>query len=260
MTPAAWNISTTGIPVLATNKRIASVASLVEAFIPSKRTGSWAFSIFSTKSLTCLGSAIPKTGSLSLFIDFTEVFSFMTSAGRDTNVAPFLGSLAFLKALVIASEILSWWPTSTADLVTGRSKLTLSMLWCVCFNKSERLTWPPIATTGSPSEFAVISPVARLLTPGPEVTKATPGFPVRRPTACAIKAAFCSWRTTISSGPRSTSASKTASIFAPGMAKTCLTPSFIKVSTTNSAPRRELLSKLSLIIIPPTLWESKNIY
>src|SRR5258708_16931989 len=52
-------------------------------------------------------------------------------------------------------------------------------------------------TTGSPSEVAVANPVTRLELPGPEVTNATPAFPVMRPIPPAMNAAFCSCRQTI---------------------------------------------------------------
>jgi hypothetical protein len=79
---------------------------------------------------------------------------------------------------------------------------------------------------------AVISPVARLLVPGPEVTTTTPGTPVNRPMAAAMKAAFCSWRHTTTSAELSSSASKTASIFAPGIPNTYRTPARSIASTT----------------------------
>ena len=49
-----------------------------------------------------------------------------------------------------------------------------------------------MAIMGSCSVFAVTSPVARFVVPGPEVTNATPGVPVSLPTAAAMNAAFCS--------------------------------------------------------------------
>jgi hypothetical protein len=52
-----------------------------------------------------------------------------------------------------------------------------------------------MATIGSPSVVAVAAPVTRLPVPGPEVTRQTPGLPVKRPTAAAMNAAFCSCRT-----------------------------------------------------------------
>ena len=41
-------------------------------------------------------------------------------------------------------------------------------------------TWPLMQTTGTESDIASSSPVMVLLTPGPEVTSTTPGFPVVR--------------------------------------------------------------------------------
>src|ERR1700741_2018457 len=90
---------------------------------------------------------------------------------------------------------------------------------------------------GSCSVVAVISPVAKLVVPGPDVTSATPGVPVRRPTAAAMNAAFCSWRQTTNSGPPSSRASKTGSILAPGTPKMYCTPYADSVSITRWADR-----------------------
>ena len=69
-------------------------------------------------------------------------------------------------------------------------KPTESKVWCRDLRRSATATAPPKATIGSPSEFAVASPVTRFDTPGPDVTSATPAFPVKRPMPLAIKAAF----------------------------------------------------------------------
>ena len=68
--------------------------------------------------------------------------------------------------------------------------------------------------------FAVARPVVRLLTPGPEVTMATPALPVSLPMPPAMNAAFCSWRQTTVWICDCASASKTRSIFAPGIPNT----------------------------------------
>src|SRR5579871_6130566 len=91
-------------------------------------------------------------------------------------------------------------------------------------------------TTGSPSDVAVAKPVTRLEQPGPEVTSATPAFPVMRPIPLAMKAAFCSCRQTMVLIFESTSVSNTLSTFAPGMPKTYSTPWASRLFTNNSAP------------------------
>ena len=108
--------------------------------------------------------------------------------------------------------------------------------WCVCFVDKARGTSPIMETTGSPSVVAVASGVQRFDEPGPEVAMHTPGVPVRRPTAAAMKPAFCSCRHTISliSG-WSRSALKTASILAPGMPKTYFTPAACRLETRRTA-------------------------
>jgi hypothetical protein len=119
--------------------------------------------------------------------------------------------------------------TSAAETVTVCSMPTASIAWCARLRCCVRDTAPQIATTGSPSVVAVSSPVARLAVPGPLVTSTTPGMPVSRPTAAAMKTAFCSVRHVISCGAPATpctaaSASKTGSILAPGTPNTHRTP------------------------------------
>ncbi len=73
-----------------------------------------------------------------------------------------------------------------------------------------RSTWPQNRIIGVQSCWARYTPSDALVTPGPRVTKHTPGRPVARPTASAIIAAPPSWRQTVTviSG-RSYSASST---------------------------------------------------
>jgi hypothetical protein len=89
---------------------------------------------------------------------------------------------------------------------------------------------------GSPSLFAVASPVARLLTPGPDVAIAMPALPVSRPIPPAMNAAFCSCRHTTVSIEEDFKVSKTLSILAPGMPNTCVTLCRSSDSTTICAP------------------------
>src|ERR1700683_538228 len=93
-----------------------------------------------------------------------------------------------------------------------------------------------MATTGSPSQYAVARPVTRFEQPGPEVTKATPALPVMRPIPPAMNAAFCSWRQTTVLILESNNVSKTLSIFAPGMPKMYSTPCASRLFTSKSAP------------------------
>src|ERR1700739_2766600 len=97
-----------------------------------------------------------------------------------------------------------------------------------------------MATIGSCSVVAVARPVARLVVPGPDVTTATPGVPVSRPTAAAMNAAFCSWRQTTTLSPLSWRAANTASILPPGIPKMCSMPYAESISTTRCAERTVL--------------------
>src|SRR5580692_4916685 len=117
----------------------------------------------------------------------------------------------------------------------------------MCLRLWEVATDPPRATIGSPSLFAVASPVVRLLTPGPDVAIATPALPVNRPIPPAMKAAFCSCRQTTVSIEEDFKVSKTLSIFAPGMPNTCVTPCRSSDSTTICAPVLNVLGLISVL-------------
>jgi hypothetical protein len=78
--------------------------------------------------------------------------------------APGRGELAARKAAAMTSGMASEVSTSTLDFVIGRNKETLSMLWCVFFNRMDRGTDPVIAITGSPSQLAVARAVTRTAT------------------------------------------------------------------------------------------------
>ena len=61
--------------------------------------------------------------------------------------------------------------------------------------------WAVMQSTGIESEYASASAVAALVTPGPVVTRQTPGRPVDRAYPSAMKAAPCSWPAVMCSIP-----------------------------------------------------------
>ena len=68
-------------------------------------------------------------------------------------------------------------------------------------SKSGVGAWPRMISSGVPARLATKAGVTVLVTPGPRVTAATPGTPVWRPTASAMKAAAASWRVCTSDRP-----------------------------------------------------------
>src|SRR3977135_4260626 len=101
----------------------------------------------------------------------------MMSFGRLTNAAPGRPDSAARNALDTTSTIVCGDCTIALNFVPGFKIDTESIVWWICFRASDVATAPPSATTGSPSELAVASPVPRLETPGPEVAIPTPGLP-----------------------------------------------------------------------------------
>ena len=164
----------------------------------------------------------------------------MMSSGSSRWVAPGFSAAAMLNALRTASATMRGWWRRVFHLVMGRSISTVSMNWCVVsLCMPARPVWPVSATSGAWSSVASPMPVARLLAPGPRVARQTPGLPVSRPYASAMKAAPCSCRvgTKVMSCERS-SASLRSSVSSPGMPKTNSTPSFSRQSTKRSAAVR----------------------
>src|SRR3954468_812465 len=101
-------------------------------------------------------------------------------------------------------------------------------------------TWPVMNTVGVESSIASAIAVTRLVAPGPEVAKATP----TRPEALAYPSAAwpppCSWRTWTWRNSASTRASQVGRLAPPGIPKTSLTPSALRLSINVSAARIEL--------------------
>ena len=226
----------TGIWLFFSNSRSAALFSVWLAIRPSRNTGFFAPAIiFATRSMASSGAA-PVCGASLAGSTLAWTGSSTTSCGRLTKALPGRPCSAARNALDTTSASASDAVTSTEYLVTGLNIATVSILWCTCLALSARFTAPPSATTGSPSLLAVAIPVIRLEQPGPEVTSATPAFPVMRPTAAAIKAALASWRTGIMRIEESSSESNTLSIFAPGMPKTWRTPWASSWLTIRSAP------------------------
>src|SRR5580693_2135826 len=246
-TPAAWNVSTTGRSATASNSRSAAHGSGSPARTPTNRTGRCAARIMFTACEIRSAGAAPSGGTGDGSTIAADVAAVNTSAGSTTAAAPRGGASAARIALATASGTLSGSLTSPVYFVKGLSAATASIDWWVRLSRSARATAPQMATIGSCSVVAVIRPVAKLVVPGPEVTSATPGVPVSRPTAAAMNAAFCSWRQTTNSGPPSSRASKTASTLAPGTPKMNWTPYADSVSTTRWADRASpLLTSFSL--------------
>jgi len=74
----------------------------------------------------------------------------------------------------------------------GAVRPVVSVSWKASLPTNSVGTCPVSATIGSESMSASAMPVARLVAPGPEVAKQTPGVPETMPKASAAWAAACS--------------------------------------------------------------------
>src|ERR1700733_2949537 len=186
MAPAAWNVLTTGNVVVFSKVRIASAHFGLLAINPRKITGDSAELMRRAASWRDRPAARPCSAKTESRMGLHFASPVTTAIGRLTKAAPGRSDSAARNAAESTSEVAAGESISAEYLVTGRHKPTESKVWCRDLRRSATATAPPKAAIGSPSEFAVARPVTRFDTPGPEVTSATPAFPVRRPMPPAI--------------------------------------------------------------------------
>ena len=90
--------------------------------------------------------------------------------------------------------------------------------------------------TGDWAICAFLTAVSVLVTPGPAVTAATPGRPVRRAVASAAKTAVASWRVSITRMPARLAATRIGEICPPTRVKRNGTPCAFKTSAMSCPP------------------------
>ncbi len=86
----------------------------------------------------------------------------------------------------------SVWQTVVANLVMGRIRPTWSSSCSEPMWAWWRGPWPPMTSMGVWARQALATAVTVSVVPGPAVTTAQPGMPVRRVQASAAWAAACS--------------------------------------------------------------------
>ncbi len=125
----------------------------------------------------------------------------------------------------------------------------MSLSWNASFPIIATGTWPVTATIGAESACAVAIPVNKLVAPGPEVAKHTPGFLLTLPKPSAICAADCSCLTKIWRMLLFPNSSYIGRFAPPGRPKTSFTPSFSNDFISAVAPIIFSILLLSLIIL-----------
>ena len=93
-----------------------------------------------------------------------------------------------------------------------------------------RARWPPRKITGEFSTSAHIMAPAMLATPGPRVPMHSPGLPVIRDAASAMKPADSSWCGATTDQPRASASVNMCTKFGSGMPNSVLMPSASKRS------------------------------
>ena len=123
-----------------------------------------------------------------------------------------------------------------AHLTWGLISAIWSMSWSEPRPRSMVAVAPPRSTTGDCAICAFLTAVIVLVTPGPAVTAATPGMPVRRATASAAKTAFASSRTSTTRIPRALAETRIGEMWPPHSVKRKGTPCFWRTSAIRSPP------------------------
>ncbi len=103
-----------------------------------------------------------------------------TSLGMSTTTGPGRPLRAMWKAFFITAPRSRTSLTRKLCLTIGRVMPTVSHSWKASRPIAAVGTWPVTITIGMLSMYAVAMPVMALVTPGPEVTSATPTSPVAR--------------------------------------------------------------------------------
>src|ERR1700679_1495794 len=168
MAPAAWNVPPTGNVMVFSKVRIASAHFGLLAINPRKITGDFAELMRRAASRRDFSAAQPCSANAESRIGLHFASPVTTSIRRLTKVSPGRSDSAARKAAESTSAVAAEESTSAEYFVTCLHRPTEFRLWCKDLRRSATATAPPKATTGSPSVFAVASPVARLETPGPE--------------------------------------------------------------------------------------------
>ena len=128
-------------------------------------------------------------------------------------------------------------PSAVWDhLAAGAAMAAWSSSWKAPMPACETGLWPLIITRGDSAARATKRPVTPLQWPGPAVSRATPGSPVRRPQPSAMCTAAASWRVWMSRRPLPMQASKIGRFWLPERAKRWRTPAAVSAWTTLSAP------------------------
>src|SRR5437868_14843651 len=103
-----------------------------------------------------------------------------TSFGISTTTGPGRPVDAIKKAFLMVEARSRTSFTRKLCLTIGRVMPTVSHSWKASWPMDWVGTFPVITTIGIESRYAVAIPVTALVTPGPEVTRATPTLPVAR--------------------------------------------------------------------------------
>jgi len=125
------------------------------------------------------------------------------SSGKSTKAGPEGGPSAAAKAASTAPGMSAVDSTVWAKRVTGETKGTWSISWSEPWPQRIAGARPPSVTTGEPFCSEEARALIALVTPGPAVRAATPGWRVALAQPSAAKAAVCSWRVSMISMPSS---------------------------------------------------------
>ena len=202
---------------------------------PAQSTGRRAAAMRSSARATAAGSgSVRCAGGTRVAAGPANAVSPFSSRSRAKSrcTGPGLPETAMRNASAIAADTSSGWRTWYDHFDTGASTATASAC-CASSQPMSRIVLLTVsATIGLESRSAAARPVARLVAPGPQVARHTPGCRRSRPHAAAAEAAPYSWRVATKRIGLSTSASFSDSVWPPGMPKIVSTPCVSRNATT----------------------------
>ena len=164
----------------------------------------------------------------------------MTSSGSSTNTGPGTPLIAWRNASRIAGTMSRAVATEAVHLQMGAKSEIWSMSCRAPRPRVSVAAAPPMSTIGDCAIAAFFTAVIVFVQPGPAVTAATPGTPVRRATASAAKTAFTSWRTSRIRMPDAFAPTSTGEMCPPDSVKTKRTPWLESTLATSQPPSRSV--------------------
>mmetsp|Transcript_23987 Transcript_23987/g.83242 ORF Transcript_23987/g.83242 Transcript_23987/m.83242 type:complete len:248 (+) Transcript_23987:370-1113(+) len=170
----------------------------------------------------------------------SSAMGYRISIGSSTKTGPGTPLTASWNARRIVGTMSATRSHVATHLQMGLSTDIWSMSCRLPLPRSSVAAAPPMRTRGDSAICAFLTAVTVFVTPGPAVTAATPGTPVRRATASAANTAVTSCRTSTTRMPVALAATRIGEMCPPTSVNRNLTPCALSTCATSSPPWRSV--------------------